>query len=96
MCFSYPQRSTQELKQKISLENQAREAIITISKLIFCRLRDVLFEASELGDHRDIIDALIDTPFIKVLIPLLVTHLSPLITLHPKVSIIFSSVGFCL
>lgn len=87
IMYRYPQRSSRELEQKISLENQAREAIITISKRIFSEVTSILSEVNEIKNFQDTVNNLIESPLIKILIPLLVTHLSPLVALNPMVSL---------
>ena len=81
----YPQRSAEELKQKLYLETQAREAIIAVSSRIFNDIAAILMEASKIATQGNTIDSLGDIPLIKVLVPFLITHLSPLVALNPKV-----------
>ena len=71
----------------MSLETQAREAIVSISTRIFADLIAVLTEATQQSNNRDTIELLGELPLIKVLVPLIVTHLSPLVALNPKVRV---------
>ena len=73
----------------MSLEMQAREAIVGISSKIFTDIIVVLKKAAEQTNFKDSMDALGEIPLIKVLVPLLITHLSPLVALNPKVCAFF-------
>ena len=69
----------------MSLESQAHEAIMTISNQIFSEVTNILLDANKMPNYKDAVDILMDAPIITALIPLLVTHLSPLVGLNAKV-----------
>lgn len=67
------------------VESQANEAIMTISNRVFAEVTSILMMANELPNYKDAVDILINAPIITALVPLLVTHLSPLVALNAKV-----------
>ncbi|XP_065222944.1 E3 ubiquitin-protein ligase MYCBP2 isoform X3 [Planococcus citri] len=84
--YRYPQRTTQELRQKKFVENQAHEAIVTISNRIFSEITSILTLANESPDYKEVVDILVGAPIITALLPLLVTHLSPLVATNAKIA----------
>lgn len=58
---------------------------MTVSSQIFTEITAILTDTNKLPDYKDAVDIVVESPFIKVLVPLLVTHLSPLVALNPKV-----------
>lgn len=58
---------------------------MTMSNQIFSEVTNILMDANKMSNYKDAVDILMEAPIVTVLIPLLVTHLSPLVALNAKV-----------